>query len=174
MSTQWPAPSGVAAAGAVTLINRLSCHAAETTRMSLTHRPRVLLVDDHPAMLVAVVRLLKADCDIVGALTSGQAVLERARQLRPDVVVLDVNLGDASGLDVCPALVSAIPGVRVVILTALADPEIEQEAFRRGAAAFVSKWQMAEQLLTTILRLGDDRTADTRPLPSCGPAGSAG
>ena len=142
--------------------------------MPHTRRPRVLLVDDHPGILVAVVQLLKADCQIVGALTSGHAVLERTRQLRPDAVVLDLNLGNANGLDVCSKIVATVPGARVVILTALVDPEVEREALRRGAAAFVSKWQMADQLLTTIQRLWKDRATDTGPLPSGDPAGSTG
>ena len=124
--------------------------------MSHPRCARVLLVDDHRDVLAAAARLLKPACDIVGEITSGRAVIDSAKKLRPDVVVLDLNLGDASGLELCPAILDAVPGVRVVILTAFTDPEIEYEAFRRGASAFVTKENMGEQLLTTIRRMWGD------------------
>src|SRR5262245_35761016 len=121
--------------------------------MSNVRRPRVLLVDDHQEILVAVVRLLTGSCDIVGEISSGLVVIESAKTLRPDVVVLDLNLPDASGFDLCQELVGTVSGIRVVILTALSEPEIEQEAYRRGAVAFVGKWTMADQLQPTIQRI---------------------
>jgi DNA-binding NarL/FixJ family response regulator len=124
--------------------------------MSNVIRPRVLLVDDHREILIAVVRLLKATCDIVGEVTSGLRVIDSAKRLRPDIVVLDLNLPDANGFDVCRELMATVPGVRVVILTALTDPETEEETHRRGASAFVSKWQMADQLVPTIQRVWCD------------------
>ena len=124
--------------------------------MSHLLRPRVLLVDDHREILAAVVRLLKASCDIVAEITTGLPVIDSAKKLQPNVVVLDLNLPDASGFDLCSELLEAVPAARVVIMTALTDPEIEQEAFRRGASAFVGKWQMADKLLPTIQRICGD------------------
>ena len=55
-------------------------------------RPRVLVADDHPGMAKAVCRLLSVDCEVVGSVADGSALLEAAERLQPDVVVLDVNL----------------------------------------------------------------------------------
>ena len=55
-------------------------------------RPRVLIADDYPDIVNAVSRLLSLDCDIVGTVADGSELLEAARRLQPDVIVLDVNL----------------------------------------------------------------------------------
>lgn len=119
-------------------------------------RPRVLLVDDHKEILVAVAQLLTTTCDVVGEVADGSLVIETAVRVRPDIIVLDVNLPGRNGLDLCQELVGISPPVRVVILTALTAPEIEREAYRRGAFACVSKWQMADQLVQVIQRAWDD------------------
>jgi DNA-binding NarL/FixJ family response regulator len=124
-------------------------------------RPRVLLIDDHPEILAAAARLLQPACIVVGEFTSGRLAIDGAKRIQPDVVVLDLNLPDASGFELCAELLEAVPGVRVVITTALTDRKIEDEAFRRGASAFVVKWQMADHLLSTVYRIWrDDLTVD--------------
>ena len=121
--------------------------------MTRTSRPRVLLVDDHPEILVAVHRILTPTNEIVGAITVGLRVMQAASTLRPDVIVLDLNMPDISGLDLCRELVACLPLVRVVILTTISDDEVEREAYRRGAAAFVRKIEMTERLPSTIRQL---------------------
>ncbi len=54
-------------------------------------RPRVLLADDYPDLVKAISRLLSLDCDVVGSVTDGGALLEAVQRLQPDVIVLDVN-----------------------------------------------------------------------------------
>ena len=124
-------------------------------------RPRVLLVDDHREILVAVQRLLTPTCEIVGAVDCGRLAIETASVLRPDVVVLDLNMPQVSGLDVCRDLVRCLPAVRVVILTAMADEWTEAEAYRLGASAFVRKIEMAERLPSIIQQLFEDETPST-------------
>src|SRR5262249_56474568 len=55
-------------------------------------RPRVLLADDHRLLREAFVKLLESDCDVLGAVTDGRALLEAAAKLRPDVVVVDIAM----------------------------------------------------------------------------------
>jgi CheY-like chemotaxis protein len=64
-------------------------------------RPRVLLADDYPDMVKAVSRLLAVDCEIVGSVTDGSALLQAAQRLQPDVIVLDVNLPNVLSLEAC-------------------------------------------------------------------------
>ena len=61
-------------------------------------RPRVLIADDYPDMVKAIIRLLSPDCDIVGTVAEGSALLETAQRLQPNVIVLDVNLAHIHSL----------------------------------------------------------------------------
>ena len=115
-------------------------------------RPRVLLVDDYPDMVKAVSRLLALDCEIVGSVTDGSALLETAQRLQPDVVVLDVNLPNIQSLEACREMTRVNPELKVIMFTALDDPNVREACFRAGASAFVSKLADAE-LLSTIKRL---------------------
>jgi CheY-like chemotaxis protein len=64
-------------------------------------RPRVLIADDYPDMVKAISRLLSRDRDIVGTVAEGTTLLETAQRLRPDVIVLDVNLANLNSLEAC-------------------------------------------------------------------------
>jgi CheY-like chemotaxis protein len=115
-------------------------------------RPRVLIADDYPAMVKAVSRLLTLDCDVVGSVADGGALLEAAARLQPDVIVLDVNLPKIHGLEACRQVIRAIPNVKVVVFTAMIDKDIEKQFLDAGASAFVSKTGVAD-LLSTVKRI---------------------
>jgi DNA-binding NarL/FixJ family response regulator len=123
-------------------------------RLSL--RPRVLLADDYPDMVKAVSRLLVLDCEIVGSVADGSALLEAAQRLHPDVIVLDVNLPNVHSLEACRELTRVNPTTKVIMFTAMHDPATPQAFFEAGASAFVSKMASGE-LLPTIKRLCIDR-----------------
>ncbi len=109
-----------------------------------------------------MIRLLIGASEIVGELTTGVPVIETSMTLRPDVLVLDLNLPDPSGFAACQEFVGTTPGVRVIILTALNDPKIEREAYRRGVSGFAGKWQMGVQLLPTVQRVWSDDAINSR------------
>ena len=115
-------------------------------------RPRVLLADDYPDMLKAVSRLLALDCEIVGSVSDDRALLEAARRLEPDVIVLDVNLRNVHSLEACREITRVNPTGKVIVFTGMNDPAISQLFLEAGASAFVSKTK-AEDLLSTIMRL---------------------
>ena len=97
----------------------------------MSTRPRVLLADDYPDMVKAVSRLLALDCEIVGSVADGSALLEAAQRLQPDVIVLDVNLPNVHSLEACREITRANPEMKVIMFTAMDDPNISQ-AFLRG------------------------------------------
>lgn len=113
-------------------------------------RPRVLLADDYPAMVTAVSRLLSLDCDVVGTVEDGSALLEAVQRLQPDLVVLDLNLPDLSGLEACRQITHAYPQTKVIVFTAVTDPEVRQRSLAVGASAFVSKLAPVNDLLSAI------------------------
>ena len=120
-------------------------------------RPRVLLADDYPDMVKAVSRLLALDCDVVGSVADGGTLLEAAQRLQPDVIVLDLSLPNGYGLEMCRQIVKTLPEIRVIVFTAISDPDLAQRSVEMGASAFVSKLEGNRQLLSTIKRLCSDR-----------------
>jgi DNA-binding NarL/FixJ family response regulator len=119
----------------------------------LLKRPRVLIAEDHPGMAKAIGRLLALDCDIVGNVADGRIVLDAAQRLEPDVVVVDLNLPHLHGLEVCRQIKQDNPDVRVVVFSAMNDPDIKQRCIEAGASAFVCKG--TGDLLAIVKRLSD-------------------
>src|SRR5262245_53783898 len=116
----------------------------------MMRRPRVLLADDHTLLLEAFQRLLSDECDIVGTVTDGRALVTEATRLRPDVVVVDVSMPLLNGIDAARQLKELVPETRLVFLTMNEDPELAAEAFRVGASAYLVKRSAASELLTAI------------------------
>ena len=123
----------------------------------LSSRPRVLIVDDYPDIVKGVSRLLAQDCEIVGSVADGSALLETAQRLQPDVIVLDVNLRNVHSLEACREITRMNPKMKVIMFTALADPHADQAFVEAGACAFVSKFA-SDDLLSIIKRLFADRS----------------
>jgi DNA-binding NarL/FixJ family response regulator len=130
-------------------------------------RPRVLLADDHRLLREAFARLIEPECDVVGGVGDGRAVLTEAPKLRPDIVVMDVAMPLLNGLDAARQLRTSMPEVKVIILTMNEDPDIAAEAFRAGAAAFLLKNSAASELLTAIREAARGRSYVT-PLATHG------
>ena len=122
----------------------------------MTRRPRVLLAEDHPAVAKAVCRVLALDCEVVGAVADGGAVLEAAQRLLPDVIVVDLNLPNVNGLEACRQITQLNPEAKVVVFSAWNDPDVKQRSFDVGASAFVCKGTGDGDLLSTIKRLCGD------------------
>ena len=121
-------------------------------------RPRVLVAEDHAEVAKAVCRLLALDCDVVGSVADGSAVLEAAQRLQPDVVVIDLNLPNINGLEACRQIRHVNPQTKVIVFTAMNDPDIRQRSFEVGASAFVCKTAGDDDgnLLATVKRLCHD------------------
>jgi DNA-binding NarL/FixJ family response regulator len=121
-------------------------------------RPRVLLADDHRLLREAFVKLLEPDCDVVGAVADGRALLEAVPTLRPDIVVLDIAMPQLNGLDAARQLKHAMPDVKVIFLTVSEDPDLAAEAFRTGASGFLLKNSAASELLQAIRDVSQGRS----------------
>ena len=102
---------------------------------------RVLLVDDHPLFLDGVRAALSAtqDVEVVGEAHTLAEALEVAGQCSADVVLMDLNLPDGSGIDGTRQLVEAHPGLRVLVITMSADDDAIVAAMRAGARGYVVK-----------------------------------
>ena len=118
----------------------------------MSSRLRVLLADDYPDIVKAVSRLLAQECEIVGSVADGSALLETVQRLQPDVIVLDVNLPNVHTLAACREMTRVNPRLKVIMFTAMADPNVGQAFIEAGACAFVSKLASGD-LLSIIKRL---------------------
>ena len=121
----------------------------------MTKRPRVLVAEDHPEVAKAVCRVLSLDCEVVGTVADGSAVLEAAQRLQPDVIVVDLNLPNVNGLEACRQIMQLNPAAKVIVFSAMNDPAIRQRSVEVGASAFVCKGDAG--LVSTVKRLCDDR-----------------
>ena len=112
----------------------------------------MLVADDYPGMYTAITRLLMPSCDVVGHVADGTTLLETVARLVPDVVVLDLNMPRMNGLEACRQIKVAAPHTQVIMFTAAVDGAIREQAMEVGAAAFVSKFRVVDDLLPAIQR----------------------
>lgn len=113
-------------------------------------RPRVLLADDHRLVVEACVTLLEPECEVVGIVTDGRALLPQAIELRPDVIVLDIGMPLLNGLDAGRQLKQTMPDVKLIYMTMNEDPDIAKEALCLGASGFLLKTSAARELPEAI------------------------
>ena len=113
-------------------------------------RIRVLLADDHEAMLDRVGRLLATEYDVVGTVTDGQQALDAAMELEPDVLVLDISMPVMNGIETARRLKEAGSETRIVFLTVHDDPDFAREALEVGALGYVIKQRIASDLVAAI------------------------
>lgn len=113
-------------------------------------RPRVLLADDHTLLLGAFEKLLAGECDIVGQVSDGQALVAAAGTLKPDVIVLDISMPLLNGLEAARQIKQGLRSVKLVFLTMNEDPDLAVEAFRSGASAYLLKRSASSELSTAI------------------------
>ncbi len=102
---------------------------------------RVLVVEDHPLFRKGVVALLDAvpDLAVAGVAVSGEEAVVRAAELRPDVVLMDLQLPGMSGIEATRAIVTADPDTRVLVLSLFEDEDSVFLALRAGARGYVLK-----------------------------------
>jgi DNA-binding NarL/FixJ family response regulator len=117
---------------------------------------KVVLVDDHEVVRAGLKGLIDSqdDMTVVGEAGTAEEGVRRVGYDEPDVVVLDVRLPDASGIEACREIRSRFPDVRVLMLTSFADEEALMAAILAGASGYVLKRVKMEELMTDIRRVG--------------------
>ena len=113
-------------------------------------RKRLLLADDHQIFLEGLERLLQSDFDVVGTASSGDALVDLAKDLDPDVVVTDYSMPGLTGIEALDALRAEGLGAKVIILTMHEDAEYASEAIEKGVQGYVLKRAAASELLAAL------------------------
>ena len=124
----------------------------------MTERPiNIMIVDDHVVIRSGLRMLIEQDQRMrVVAMAGNQTeALERATTHTPDVIILDLLLGDEDALNFLPELCSTSPKSRVLVLTGVQNPDSHRRAIRRGAMGIVLKEHAADQLLKAIKKVHD-------------------
>ena len=117
---------------------------------------RVLIVDDHEIVRKGLSMLISRqdDLQVVGEVgTAGEAV-ERARELSPDVVVLDIRLPDGSGIEACRDIRADDSNVKVLMLTSYSDEEAVMGSIMAGASGYLLKEIRSQEIVEAIRRVG--------------------
>jgi DNA-binding NarL/FixJ family response regulator len=113
---------------------------------------RCLIVDDNDHFLEASQRLLEREgVRVVGTARSAQECLERARALAPDIVLLDVDLGEENGFDVCRRLYASGVAAHVVFTSTHHDPEYAELSAETPAAGYLPKSLLSRRALEALL-----------------------
>jgi DNA-binding NarL/FixJ family response regulator len=113
---------------------------------------RILTVDDHPVVRQGIAALveLQPDLVMVGEAANGHEAIQQFRALRPDVVLMDLQMPELNGLDALIAIRNEFPEARVIVLTTYAGDMQILRALKAGAQAYLLKNVLHKELLTTI------------------------
>ncbi|MFF0344438.1 response regulator transcription factor [Kribbella sp. NPDC004875] len=116
---------------------------------------RLLIADDQALVRGALAALLdlEPDLDVVAEVGRGDEVIDAAKNSRPDVALLDVEMPGLDGIEAAAALRTAVPGVRVLMVTTFGRPGYLRRAMEAGAAGFVVKDTPATQLADAVRRV---------------------
>ena len=119
----------------------------------MTEPVRVVIVDDHPIWREALERDLVADgFAVLGAFAEAEAAVRTAPATRPDVVLMDLQLPEMSGVDAAAALVAIDPSVRVLMFSASGEDEDVLAAVKSGARGYLVKSASKAELLDAVRR----------------------
>jgi DNA-binding NarL/FixJ family response regulator len=122
------------------------------------HRDRVLIVDDAANLreLLTVLLEVEDDFEVVGAAADGQQALDRARDLEPDVILLDLAMPVMDGLQALPGLRSLAPGARIIIFSGFEHEALARSALTAGADAYIEKGTSVLQLVAQLRAMRPD------------------
>jgi two-component system, NarL family, response regulator NreC len=113
---------------------------------------RVILADDHEIVRDGIRMILEPerDIEVIAEVGDAESARRRTSDLKPDVLVLDLNMPDGSSLPTIPAILEASPQTAVVALTMQDEPGFAREAFRLGARGYVLKHSIGRELIEAI------------------------
>jgi len=113
---------------------------------------RILAVDDHPLLREGIAALIagQADMQLCAEASTGEEAIQRFRELRPDITLLDIQMPGMDGIEALATIRNEFSGARVIVLTTYGGDALAQRALNAGAHAYVLKGSVRKELLDTI------------------------
>jgi len=113
-------------------------------------RPRILLADDHRAMLKREVSILQPNFEVIGVVNDGKTLVSEAQRLQPDVIVLDITMPIMTGIEAAQELRKSGSTAKLVFLTVHQETVFIDKCFSEGGIAYVIKSRMVSDLVSAI------------------------
>src|SRR5262249_15552701 len=121
-------------------------------------RCRLLIGDDHPVFAAGVAKILEDTCDVVATVGDGLALVQAAKQLNPDLVLLDISMPIMNGFDAARQIRVSVPSTKLLFLTTHSDAIYADEAFKAGANGYLVKQAALSELPRAIAAVLDGDT----------------
>jgi len=116
----------------------------------LFRKARILIADDHTLVAEAFKRLLEPEFEVIGSVGDGRALLRSAAELKPDVVLVDLNMPLLNGLDAGQQMKQSWPQIKLIVLTMNEDPEIAADALGKWASGYLLKKSAGSELVKAV------------------------
>ena len=115
-------------------------------------RIKVLIADDHPLIRQGLVKVIRLDpsLDVIGEAADGEEVIEKAAQLRPHIIIMDLNMPRMDGLEATKQIKQRFPDIKVVALTVEDSEQKVVEVIRAGVSGYILKDVDPDALASTI------------------------
>jgi DNA-binding NarL/FixJ family response regulator len=127
-------------------------------KLQVTEKPTCFIADDHPAILEAVMTAVaKAGYEVIGSARDGEEALEKIRNTKPNLVILDVKMPRLSGIELARILSREMPAVNLVFYTAYGDRALLSESLDAGAKGFLLKEAPLTDLIRALDTVCDDK-----------------
>jgi DNA-binding NarL/FixJ family response regulator len=131
--------------GTVPVVNSWN-KAADAARQ----KPRIVLADDHPELLVEIGRRLANEFDVLCSVGEGAALVQAAAKLKPDVVISDISMPGLTGIEACRRILQGGFSKNAILLTMYDDPELVRSALQAGIHGYVIKIDAGEELVSAV------------------------
>ena len=127
---------------------------------------KVLIVDDHALFRQGLRNAIEPqeDFEVVGEAEDGMEALAKARELKPDLILMDIHMPHCNGPEAVSAIKRELPAVKIIMLTAYDEDENLFEAIKRGAEGFLSKNVRAKALLDSLRGVMRGEAAISKPM----------
>jgi len=119
---------------------------------SKTAKKRVLVVDDHPLMVHGIIQVIneQPDIEVCGEAISASDALQKASKLKPDITIIDLALGETSGLDLIKDFKIQHPDIAILMLSMHDESLFAERALRKGASGYITKDRLLEDVVAAI------------------------